>query len=437
MKVEVTESGAWRRTLEIEVPRADIDERLKAAYKDYGKSLNLPGFRKGKVPVSIVKARFGPAILDEVIEKTKEECYREASQEKGLQPVSQATIEESSYEDGEPLKFKASVDVRPELDLKNYKGLKVVRPVFKVEESYIDSQLNGMREQNATEKQVERKAQLGDVVQADFVELDEDGSEIADRAQSDRMFLIGGPNANHDLDNQLVGIEVGETRDVRYTHTHEQEEGEPHEQEEGEPHEHEIRFRVTVKEIRERELPELDDEFAKEAGPFNSLEELKTRIREDTQAQADSASRGRLIENIVEELIAKNEFEVPHSMVESYLDNFVEQLKRERQVEELEDEENLREQAKPGALRGVKRYLILEEITEKESIEVFEEDLDKHLETMSERNHVESARIRQILAKSGQLDRMKSDLLDDKVFDFLIEQAKVEDVEETPSDHQP
>ena len=108
MKVEVTEAGAWRRTLDIEVPREDVDERLKAAFMSYSKALNLPGFRKGKVPVSIVKARFGPAILDEVIAKTEEECYREASQEKGLQPVSQATIEESSFEDGEPLKFKAS-----------------------------------------------------------------------------------------------------------------------------------------------------------------------------------------------------------------------------------------------------------------------------------------------------------------------------------------
>jgi trigger factor len=424
MKVEVTDLGAWRRSLEIEVPREDVDSRLKEAYKSYSKSMNLPGFRKGKIPVSVVKSRFGPAILEEVITKTEEEFYREASQEKGLHPVSQATIEESSYEDGEPLKFKASVDIKPELDIKTYKGLKVVRPVYKVDESFVENQLSGMREQGATEKQVERKAALGDVVQADFVELDEEGNEIADRAQSDRMFLIGGPNANHDLDNQLVGIEVGDTRDVQYTHTHEMEDGEKHE--------HEVRFRVVAKEIRERELPTLDDAFAKDMGPFESLEELKTRIRDDMKTQADQASRGRLVENLVEELIAKNEFEVPESMVDTYLENFIAQTKQERQVEELENEEEIREQAKPGALRGVKRYLILEQIAEKENIEVSEEDLDKHLETMSERHNVDGSRIRQILGRSGQLDRIKSDLLDEKAFDFVIEQAKVEDVEETP-----
>ena len=426
MKVEVTDSGAWRRTLEIEVPREDVDTRLKEAYKSYSKSLNLPGFRKGKIPVSVVKARFGPAILDEVIAKTEEEFYREASEEKGLHPVSQATIEESSFEDGEPLKFKASVDVKPELEIEKYKGLKVVRPVFKIEGSFVENQLQGMREQNATEAQVERKAELGDVIQADFVELDEEGNEIAERAQADRMFLIGGPNANHDLDNQLAGIEVGETRDVQYTHSHETEDGEQHA--------HDIRFRVTAKEIRERQLPELDDEFAKDVGPFESLDDLKQRISDDIKAQADGASRSRLVENIVEELIAQNEFEVPESMVEAYLDNFIEQMKRERQTEEVENEAEIRENAKPGALRGVKRYLILEYVAEKESIEVSEEDVDKHLETMSERHNVDGARIRQILGRSGQLDRIKSDLLDDKVFDYLIEQAKVEDVvEENPT----
>ena len=119
-------------------------------------------------------------------------------------------------------------------------------------------------------------------------------------------------------------------------------------------------------------------------------------------------------------------------MVETYLDNFVAQMKKERQTEEIENEEGIREEARPGALRGVKRYLILEQVAEKESVEVSEEDLDKHLETMSERHNVDGTRIRQILGRSGQLDRIKSELLDEKVFDFLIEQANVEDVEETP-----
>ncbi|HAA75545.1 TPA: trigger factor, partial [Candidatus Latescibacteria bacterium] len=342
--------------------------------------------------------------------------------EQGLHPVAQATIEESSFEDGEPLRFKASMDVKPEIEVKTYKGLKVVRPVFEIEDDYVDNQLQGMREQNATESQVDRKAELGDVIQADYIGLDEDGNEMPDRRQEDSTFLIGGPNANHDLDNQLVGIEVGETRDVNYTHSHSTPDGETHE--------HEVRFRVTAKEIRERELPELDDEFAKDLGPFDSLDDLKTRIQDDIKTQANGASRSRLVENIVEELIAQNEFEVPESMVQTYLDNFIAQMKRERQTEEVENEKEVRENAQPGALRGVKRYLLLEKIAEMESVEVTDEDVDKHLESMSEQHNVEGPRLRQILGRSGQLDRIKSDLMDEKVFDFLIENAKVEDVVE-------
>ena len=420
MKVEVTDSGSWRKTLDIEVPSDDVKQRLAEAYKSYSKSLNLPGFRKGKVPVSVVKTRFGPAILQEVLTKTEEEFYREASQAEGITPVSQATIEDQSYEDGEPLRFKASVDVKPDIEVENYKKLKVVRPVYKIGDEQVDERLQMLREQNATETSVERPAALGDVLVADFAELGDDGLPVAGREQEDRVFLIGGPNANHDLDNQLVGLSGGDEREVDYTHDHE----------DGESHEHTTKFRVVAKEIRERELSELDDEFAKDLGDFESLDALKQRIQDDIQGQADSATRNRLVENIVEELIAQNEFDVPDSMVDNYIENMIESIKRERQGQEI-DEEAFRSEGRSGAERGVKRYLLLEAIAQQESVEVTEEDLDKHLEEMSERHNVEGSRIRQILGRSGQLERIKSELLDNKVFDFLIENAKVEDVEES------
>ena len=422
MKVEVTDSGSWRKTLDIEVPAEDVKKRLAEAYKSYSKSLNLPGFRKGKVPVSVVKTRFGTAILEEVLSKAEEEFYREASQSEGLTPVSQATIEDQSYEDGEPLKFKASVDVKPEIEVKTYKKLKVVRPVYKIGDEQVEERLQMMREQNATESAVERPAALGDVLVADFAELGDDGLPTPESQQEDRVFLIGGPNANHELDNQLVGIAVGDEREVEFTHSHDHEDGESHD--------HTTKFRVKAKEIREREVAELDDEFAKDLGDFESLDALKQRIRDDLQGQADSASRNRLVENIVEELIAQNTFDVPESMVDNYIENMIESIKKERQGQEI-DEDAFRTEGRPGAERGVKRYLLLEAIAKLESVEVTEEDMDKHLETMSERHNVEGARIRQILSRSGQLDRIQSELLDDKVFDFVIENAKVEDVEET------
>ena len=191
MKVQMTESGAWRRTLDVEVPTEAVEERFQAAYKTYSKSLNLPGFRKGKVPVNVVKARFGKAIQGEVLQKPMEEFYREASQAQDLHPVSEATIEEVDYDEGRPLKFKASVDIKPELLAKGYKNLKVTRPIFKVEETHIEEHLHLLQNQNATEQVVHRSANLGDILVADIQELDASGLPIIGSKQEDRTFQIG------------------------------------------------------------------------------------------------------------------------------------------------------------------------------------------------------------------------------------------------------
>ena len=160
MNVQVTESGTWRRTLEIEAPAEDVDKRLNDAYRKYSKTLNLPGFRKGKIPLSVVKQQFGPAIQGEVVQEMVEEFYREASEAEGIQPVSQASIDDINFEEGQPLVFKASVDVRPEITVETYKGLKVTRPVFAVEDEHVEGRLRYMQEESATEQVVERAADL-------------------------------------------------------------------------------------------------------------------------------------------------------------------------------------------------------------------------------------------------------------------------------------
>ncbi len=424
MKVQMTESGAWRRTLEVEVPTEAVEERFEAAYKTYSKSLNLPGFRKGKVPVNIVKARFGKAIQGEVLQKLMEEFYREASQAQDLHPVSEATIEEVDYDEGRPLKFKASVDIKPEFQAEGYKNLKVTRPTFKMEETYLEEQLHYLQNQNATEQVVDRPADLGDVLVADIQELDATGLPIIGSRQEDRTFQIGGPDgSNHDLDNQLVGIASGEERRVRLTHAEDHHNPDLAGQEVG--------FQVTAKEVRERNLPELDDEFAKDVGEFESLEDLKTRIRDDLQARSDYTSRKRLEENIIDALIRGNDFEIPESMVDNYLNSLVESYKKEHEEHDHDiDEDAIRRENRDAAVRNVRRYLLLEAVAKQEAVEVTEEDMDKHLESLSERHNVEGPQLRQILSRSGQLDRMESELLEQKTLDLLIEQAKIEDVEE-------
>lgn len=429
MRVTVSESDAWRRTLEVEVPDEDVRRRFETAYKNYSKSLNLPGFRKGKIPVSLVKKRFGKAIQGEVLQEVMEECYREASRSEGLTPISEATIEDVNYEEGQPLTFRASVDVKPEIVAQDYRGLKTTRPVFKVTDADVNEQLQRVQEQNATEQEVDRPAELGDVVIADLQELDENGLPIIGRKQEERLFHIGGRNANHDLDNQLVGISTGETRRILLTHTGEDEHdahavGALHE--DGQ----EIRVMFSAREIRERTLPELDDEFARDQGQFETLDELRAQIRTDLKAQADFASRRYLEGHIVDELIRKNAFDLPEAMIEFALDNLVEDQKKEHEGHDHEiDEEALRRENRESAIRGLKRHLLLEAVQKQEDLEVEAADVDRQLDVMARRYHRGREQLRRILKRSDQIERIESDLLTEKTFDFLIEHAEIEDVE--------
>lgn len=429
MKVTVSESDTWRRTLEVEVPDEDVRRRFETAYKNYSKSLNLPGFRKGKIPLSLVKKRFGKAIQGEVLQEVMQEYYREASRSEGLTPISEATIEDVNYEEGEPLKFTASVDIKPEIVVQDYRGLKTTRPVFEVADADVEEQLQRVREENATEQEVDRPAESGDVVVADLQELDENGLPIIGRKQEERPFHIGGRNANHDLDNQLVGITTGETRQVRLTHT----EGDEHDAPSADArHEagREIRMMFSAREIRERTLPELDDEFARDQGQFESLDAFRNQIRTDLQAQADFASRRYLEGHIVDELIRKNAFDLPESMIENALDTLVENQKKEAEGHDHEiDEEAIRRESREGTIRGLKRHLLLEAIQKKEDLVVEEAEMDGRLDVMSRRYNTEREQLRRILKRSDQIGRIESDLLTEKTFDLLIEHAEIEDVE--------
>ena len=456
MNVQVTESGTWRRTLEIEAPAEDVDKRLNDAYRKYSKTLNLPGFRKGKIPLSVIKRQFGPAIQGEVIQEMVEEFYREASEAEGIQPVSQASIDDIDFEEGKPLVFKASVDVRPEITLETYKGLKVTRPVFAVEDEHVDGRLRYMQEESATEQVVERAADLDDVVFADVEELDEGGSPVPDHRSEDqsiRLFKTEDDKPT-DLAEQLMGISAGESREITITrpvldeddhedcdhdhdhdHDHDDHEGHDHDHEHGdhdeEPREETVMFRVTAKEIRERELPELDDELAQDVGGVETLDELKTQIRDEMQAQYDQVIRQRVEENLIDALIEGNPFEVPDSMVENYLDGMVESYKQEHAGHDHDiDEDEIRESGRDQAERGIKRFLLLDAVADQENIEVTDDDLDKHLEEMSQRHNIEGPRLRQILSRTEQLDQIESELKTQKTFDFLIDNADVEEVEE-------
>lgn len=427
IKVNVTEGENGKRTLEVEIPADAIEARLQAAYVNYSKTLSLPGFRKGKIPLHIVKARFGKAIQEEVLNDLIPESYDQAWRSSGLEPISQPTIDDVVYEAGEPLRFKASLEIKPEIPLKNYVGLRATRSLIQVQEKDLQEQVRIMRERSGEDRSVERPAQLGDLIATDLQELDASGVPIVGRKYEDRTLLIGGERSfSHDFDNQMIGSTRGEERRVRFTYNRDLSDADLAGKE--------AAFVVTVKDVRERILPALDDEFAKDHGAAN-LNDLETRIRDYLKAQADYVSRRRLESSILAALIQENPFEPPETMVENFLDALFEDYKKEHEGHNhpVEDEASFREQNRDTAISQVRTHLLLEAVASKEGIAATDEEVDERVRRTAEANRQSFESLKRALERRNAIDRIRRDIVSDKTLQFLIDRAQVDEVEEAPA----
>lgn len=432
MNVQVTESGTWRRTLEIETPVEAVNERLDAAYRKYSKTLSLPGFRKGKIPLNVFKRHFGQAIQGEVIQELVGEFYQDACESAGIHPVSQAEIEIIEFEEGRPLVFQASVDVRPEITVEAYKGLRVTRPATAIGDDHVQARLRIMQDEHAKERVVERAAEFEDVVFADIEELGEDGDPIPDHGTADQSIRLFDGGRSLEFSKQLVGISAGEVREITVAALAADDPDQVRDPDQ-DNEKKTVQLRVMAKEIRERVLPELTDDWAREVGGAETLDALKTQILDDMRAHYKLLSRQRVEENLINALIESNPFEIPESMIETHLDNVVESYKQEHADRDEVDEDEIRKSSRDQVEHGLRRHLLLNAVAAQENIEVTAEDLDEHLEDLSQRHSIEGPRLRQILSRTGQLDQIQSDVKTQKTLDFLLAHANVEDIKEAKS----
>lgn len=426
IKVNVSEVDNGKRTLEVEVPATLVEARIKSAYANYTKTLNLPGFRKGKIPINIIRSRFGKVIEEEVLGDLIPESYDQAWRTSGLEPISQPAIDDVAYAEGEPLRFKASVEIKPEIQLQNYVGLRATRPVITVKESDVQEQLQAMRERSAEDRNVERPAQLGDLIVADLQELDASGVPILGRRYEDRTFLIGGERSfSHDFDNQMVGVSPGEDRRVRFTYNRDLSDTDLAGKE--------AAFSVKVKDVRERILPALDDEFSKDHGA-ESLKDLESRIRDYLKAQRDYVTRRRLESSILAAMIQENAFDPPETMVENALNIMVEDYKKEHEGQDHPiDEKGFREQGRDVAVYQVRTHLLLEAVGKKEGLSATDEEVDERIRKTAEANRQNFDSLKRALERRNALDRIRRDIVNDKTLQFLIDRAQVEEVEEVPA----
>lgn len=422
MKVEVKEFPGAKRELKVEVPPEGFHKDVEEAYLEYRDSARVPGFRKGKVPLKLLKSRYGKAIQKSVISRIIPDLCKEALEAEHLVPVSEPEITVEDYEEGQPLVFTAKLEVRPKVTVTGYDGMEVVRTVYGVTDEDVDQSIQRLRRQQAEEHSADRPAQAGDFLLADVQELDRGGVPLVGQKTENVLMELGGEHSpGPEFEAQFGGVRSGEERRVRFTYRDDY----PDKRRAGQPR----WLAVRVKEVKERILPALDDEFARDL-ECESLEDLKAKSRRRLEAQLGYISDQGVRAEITRRLIAANPFEVPESMVENYLDTAA----REDEAEALTPQERaeIRNKRKSQAVEDIKSFIILRSIAEAEGIQVTEEDTERRIEQIAEASNLGVNEARRSLQRDSRLDKMKETLLEEKVWEFLMQRVQIKDAAPVP-----
>lgn len=419
MKTVVTETGSCKRRVEVEVPSQEVHPFIEKAYRSYQKKVHLDGFRKGKVPVSIIQQRFGKAIQAEIVDDLIQRFYKKAIEEERLAVVAPGTIQDVSFEEGEPLRFTAEVEVEPDAQVSDYKGLKVEKEVMKVSDEDVKRTVEVLQEQRAERRPVEGGAEIGHIIEGDIQAVNATGVPIIGDKWEDRVFELGSPPLGDVVQDQLLGIMAGEERRFKIV--------QPERGPDGNVMNREDHYSIKVKSVNEKILPRLEDSFAREVGDFETLAELEENIRNRLERQRDEEAERMLRNRIADEIVRRNDFEIPPSMIENGLKGIWEEY--QKQPERELDEKQFREENRAGIVWNIKWHLLWRKIAEMEQIVMTDEEVDQEIEKIVERSpKKEEKKIRSLFKDSRRRGRLKENMLEDKVFGFLKENARVKEV---------
>ena len=407
-KVE-TEAPCVRRVT-ITVDPAHVAATRRKEGKKLGKTVRIKGFRKGKVPPHVIQERYGPLIDERTLTALVNEGYRAAVVTHGLAAVGEPAVDDVDYDPGARLSFSVDVEVMPEISLARTGGFRVERPKVSVEESDIDKILEEMRGEQAVLEPVDRAARSGDVVSVMITPAD--GEEDGDASKPYR-FELGAGYAIPDVEKAIGGLVPGGDGvfDVTYPPDFGNEElaGATRS------------LHIALTDVKAKRLPDLDDEFARQVGDFDALDELRAAIREDLVKHREREAGNAVREQLVQALVDANPFEVPPGLVSRYV---------ERVIDAPDDADPARvEEAKrsvrPAVERQVKRDLAIERLIEMKGFEAGREEVDARLQEIADRNEVSVSEVRQRLAREKQLDGVRRDIALEKVFALLEEGSEI------------
>ncbi|MED5016117.1 trigger factor [Paenibacillus chibensis] len=419
--------------LEVEVEADRVTDALNKAFNKVVKKASVPGFRKGKVPRPIFESRYGvEALYQDAIDILLPEVYTEAVDQTDIFPVDRPEVEIDQFAKGQAFKFKAKVTVKPEVTLGEYKGVEVPAQKVEVSEEEVNEELNRLQERHAELAVIdEGTAQDGDIAVIDFDGY-VDGVPF-EGGKAERYSLeLGSGTFIPGFEEQVVGLATGDFKDVEVTF--------PETYHAEELANKQAIFKVKVHEIKRKQLPELDDEFAKDVSEFETLAEYKEDLKKELLVRKEQEAKGKKEAAVVDKVSENAEIEIPQAMIDSEIQNMMRDFDNRLRSQGMNLEmflsfsgqttADLQEQMKDDAEKRVRNNLVLEQIAKEENIEVTEEDINKELETMAEAYKRSADEIRDILAANGSLASLRDEISLRKTVELLVDNSKEVEVAE-------
>jgi trigger factor len=419
LEVTVHTTSEVSREVEIEVKPDELQPHFEKAYREYRPKIEINGFRKGKAPLDMIKKLYGEMIENEYLEKLTSELYRQAVKEKDLQPIGEPTLVDLNYKRGEKLWVKIQYDVRPTIELKQYKGLSVEAVVHAIDDAEVEDELLRIRRINSTREEVPNATDSEHIVTADLQELDDDGVPMIGKKTDGARFYLADPQLEQPFKDALQGTSTGSEHAIKFEHEHDE-------------HTHKVNLKANVSKIEKLVLPELNDEFITKVtkDKVHTVDEFRKGIREDLENYWKEKNRRSLINAVVGEIIRLHEFQVPESLTRSVLENLVEDVKGQypnKQLPEDFNTEKFFEENRAYAIFQSKWALLREEIIKAEQLTVDENVLVELAEKEAPKIGIDKERL---IAYYKTSDQVKDRLLGDKLMDLLISSSKITELDD-------
>jgi trigger factor len=421
LTVEIIEVSSCKRNLAAEVPSQEVEQEIDSIAREYARNAKIPGFRPGKAPLNVIRQRLGSDLVQDATQKIIERCCKDAIRERDLHPLAQPIVKDVDHKPGNPLKFTVEFEILPALEVKDYKGVAAKMPSSEVSDEVVNRELESLRDQHAQFVPVEGEAARDGL----YLTLTVDGQfegEIKPTHDDDITLIMGHAQTNVDFSNNLRGAHTGETRTFEVSY--------PEDYHRKQFAGKKVRYTVLVKDIKEKQLAVLNDDFAKDIGS-DTLEALRTKVRDELVTQAKQNAEKKTREALLDTIIERQPIEVPECMVQDELEIHARRVANNLAYQGIDlnqtsiDWKKMFDEERPHAEQSVRRAIFLDAIVRQEGIKVTDEEMESEFQKLAEGTNKSAAAWRAQFEKEERIQSFEQHLRQNKALDFIFRNATI------------